>query len=313
MKNKIIYPIGLFLLVAAFNSCKQKDYSLGDLTAPKNLAITAEIVGTDGTHPNGDGSGDVKFTITADNALSYKIDYDANTPVDLVYLPAGTVTKKYTTLGTNTYRVTAVAYGKGGTSSTITKDIIVRSDFTPDPAIVTNLTGGASKTWGVNKDISGHFGVGPWDPACYTGCWWSAAINEKVACCNCFYTARFTFTKAAGNTYTLTVATPDGAFTKTGSLAGGLPGIPSGGGEGCYNYGGGTNNFSFGPATSGLITSPTQPSTRTSIYLAGVNTFIGYGSLLKEYEILSITPTELRLRAQGTETGNSWNLILKAY
>ncbi len=312
MKNNLVYVSALFMLLLSIGSCKQKDYSLGDLTAPTNLVITAAIVGQDATHPNGDGSGDVNFTLTANNALSYKIDYDANTPVDLVFLPAGTVTKKYVTLGVNTYRVTAVAYGKGGTSTTITKDIIVRSDFTPDPAIVANLTGGSSKTWGVNKDLAGHFGVGPWDPGCYTGCWWSASPNEKVACCNCFYTSRFTFTKT-GNNYSLTVATPDGAFTKTGALAGGLPGIPASGGEACYSYGGGTNSFAFGPATSGLVTSPSQPSTRTSIYLAGVNTFIGYGALLKEYEILSITASELRLRIQGTETGNSWNLILKSY
>jgi hypothetical protein len=313
MKNNLKYILGLLTLLLFINSCKQKDYSLGDLTAPSNILITTEVVGKDATHPDGDGSGDVKITVSADNALSYKVDYDANDPVSLVYLPTGTITKKYTNLGVNTYRITAIAYGKGGTSSSITKDVTVRSDFSPDPAIVANLTGGTSKTWGVNNAVAGHFGVGPWDPSCYTGCWWSANVNEKEVCCNCFYTARFTFTKVSTNTYSITVATPDGAFTKTGSLAGGLPGIPGSGGEGCYSYSGGTNSFSFGPATSGLITSPAQPSTGTSIYLAGVNTFIGYGSLLKEYEILSITATELKLRAQGTETGNSWNLILKAY
>lgn len=312
MTNNLKSLLGVFALLIIFSSCKKNTYNLGDLTAPSNLVITAVIVGQDATHPNGDGSGDVNFTLTATNALSYKIDYDANNAVDLVFLPKGTATKKYTTLGVNTYRVTAVAYGKGGTSTTVTKDIIVRSDFTPDPAIVANLTGGTSKTWGVNKDVAGHFGVGPWDPGCYTGCWWSASVNEKVACCNCFYTARFTFTKS-GNNYSLTVATPDGAFTKTGSLAGGLPGIPGSGGEGCYAYGGGTSSISFGPATSGLTSTPAQPTTKTSINLAGVNTFIGYGASLKEYEILSITATELRLRMQGTETGNSWNLIMKAY
>ena len=226
----------------------------------------------------------------------------------------GKASKKYTTLGTNTYRVTAVVFGKGGTSSTVTKDITVQSNFVPSAAIVTNLTNNASKTWGVNKDIGGHFGVGPWSPSCYTGCWWSAAINEKVACCNGFYTARFTFTKLAGpNSYSLTVATPDGAFTKTGALAGGLPGIPATGPEAVYPYAGGTSSFTFGPSTSGLVSTSTNPTTGTAINLAGVNTFIGYGSLLKEYEILSITATELRLRAQGTETGNSWNLVLKAY
>lgn len=299
--------IALLLLVA---SCKKKEYSLGDLTAPSDVVINTEIVGQDATHPNGDGSGDVKISITAKNALSYKVDYDANTPVDLVFLPNGSTTRKYTNLGTNTYRITAVAYGVGGTSSTITKDIIVRSDFTPDPAIVTNLTGGTSKTWIVEKEVAGHFGVGPWSTTSVTPEWYAAAPFEKAGCCNCFYTATFTFTKvAATGTYTLQVATPDGAFTKTGGLAGGLPGIPVSGAEGCYSYGGGTSDFTFVPSSSGIAA--TAPSTKTAMLLAGNNTFIAYGAQLKEYEILTISATKMYLRVQGTETGNAWYLKLR--
>jgi hypothetical protein len=188
---------------------------------------------------------------------------------------------------------------------------MVRSDFTPDPEIVTNLTGTGSKTWHVDKDIPAHFGVGPWSATSVTPEWWSAAPNEKVACCNCFYTASFTFTKDPGTgTFSLDVATPDGAFTKTGALAGGLPGIPSAGDEACYPYGGGSSAFSFVPSSSGIAAS--TPSTKTAIQLGGSNTFIGYGAVLKEYEILSITPTALYLRVQGTETGNAWYLKLKA-
>jgi hypothetical protein len=45
--------------------------------------------------------------------------------------------------------------------------------------------------------------------------------------------------------------------------------------------------------------------------LSGVDTFIGYGAVQKEYEILVITPTYLYVRVQGTETGNAWYLKLK--
>ena len=76
-----------------------------------------------------------------------------------------------------------------------------------------------------------------------------------------------------------------------------------------YNYSGGTSNFSFIPASTAV---PAANSTRTSILLAGTNTFIGYGSLQKEYEILSISATAMYLRVQGTETGNAWYLKLKA-
>lgn len=298
-----------FALMIIIGSCKKKEYTIGDLTAPSDVIINTTIVGVDATHPNGDGSGDVQISISGKNALSYKIDYDAADGIALEFLANGKVTKKYTKIGLNTYRITVVAYGAGGTATTTTKDIQVRSDFTPDATIITNLTGTGSKVWRVDKDVSGHFGVGPWSATSVTPEWWSAAINEKVGCCNCFYTASFTFTKTATG-YTLAVATPDGAFTKTGALAGGLPGIPSTGAEACYSYSGGTSSFSFVPSGSGIAAA--APSTKTAILLGGVNTFIGYGALSKEYEIMTITPTAMYLRAQGTETGNAWYLKLKA-
>lgn len=299
-----------FALLLLIGSCKKKEYSMGTLTTPTEVAITATIVGQDATHPNGDGSGDVKIALTGKNVLSYNVDYDASDGISWVFVPSGTATKKYTKVGVNTYRITVIAYGPGAASTTVTKDIQVRSDFTPDPAIVSNLTGTGSKSWSVDKSLSGHFGVGPWSATSVTPEWWSAAVNEKVGCCNCFYTATFTFTKVSASSFTITSATPDGAFTKTGSLAGGLPGIPSTGDEACYSYGGGTSSFSFVPSGSGI--SASTPSTKTAIALNGTNTFIGYGALLKEYEILSITPTTMYLRAQGTETGNAWYIKLKA-
>lgn len=307
MKNISKLFLSFLATAILLSACKEKEYVLGDLKAPTNLAITAVVKGVTTATPNGDGSGDVTFTVTADNALSYKIDYDATNALDLVYLPTGSITKKYTTLGTNTYKVTAVAYGRGGTSTTITKDVTVQSNFTPDATIVANLTGGSSKTWIVDKSVPGHFGVGPWSGSIVPE-WWSASVNEKVTAAPCFYTAGFKFTAVNAANYTLQVTTPDGAFTKTGGNAT-LAGIPGSGDEGCYAYAGGTSNFSFIPSSAAV---PAANSTRTSILLAGTNTFIGYGSLQKEYEILSISATAMYLRVQGTETGNAWYLKLKA-
>ncbi|PKB17270.1 hypothetical protein [Flavobacterium sp. 5] len=314
MKTNIKYILGLFIVIAlTLVSCSETEYSLGNLNAPSNIVINFEVVGVDADHPNGNGSGDVKFTVTADNALSYKMDYDNNNPLDLAYLENGKATKKFTKTGVNTYTVTAVVYGAGGASSTITQDVTVRSDFTLAPEIVTALTNDASKTWIVDKSVPGHLGVGPWDPTSTGPAWWSAGVDEKVSTANCLYTATFTFSVAAGN-YALKVTTVDGAFTKTGALTT-LPGIPGSGGEGCYDYPGGTSPFSFAPASSGAPAVPAapgnSPSTQTAIILSGVNTFIGYGATLKEYEILVIDPNYLYLRVQGTETGNAWYLKLK--
>ncbi|WP_336515052.1 hypothetical protein [Pollutibacter soli] len=310
MTRFIKYCSALLMIALVIFSCDKQDYKMGDLTAPSNVAINTTIVGQDATHPDGDGSGDVIIELTGSNVLSYKIDYNAADGIALEFLPTGKTTRKYTSIGVNTYRITVVAYGPGATPTTVTKDIQVRSDFTPDASVVDYLTGGSSKVWRVNKDIPAHFGVGPWSSTSVTPEWWSANPNEKVGCCNCFYTATFTFTKQANGTFSMESKTPDGAFTKTGSLAGGLPGIPASGDEACYAYSGGTSSFSFVPSGSGIAAS--TPSTKTAILLGGNTTFIGYGALLKEYEILSITEDELYLRAQGTETGNAWYLKLKA-
>jgi hypothetical protein len=298
------------ILLTALNSCKKDEYNMGILTAPTDIVINTTIVGQDATHPDGDGSGDVIISLSGKNVLSYKIDYNATDGIQMDFLSKPTVTKKYTSLGVNTYRITVVAYGAGASATTVTKDIKLRSDFTPDPEIVTDLTGTGSKSWSVNKDVPGHMGVGPWSTTSVTPEWWAAAVNEKVSCCNCFYSATFTFAKNSDGTYKLTVASPDGAFTKTGALAGGLPGIPASGDEGCYTYGGGTSSFSFVPSSSGIDAA--TPSTKTAIQLSGNNTYIGYGAVLKEYEILAISETSLYLRVQGTETGNAWYLKLKA-
>ena len=304
------YIFYTLLITGVISSCKKQEYQMGNLAAPTNVVINTTVIGQDGTHPDGDGSGDVDIQLTGEGVLGYYIDYNAADGISLNFLPSGKVTHKFTSVGVNTYRITVVAYGKGATATTVTKDVQVRSDFTPDPEIVDDLVGDGSKTWSVNKDVAGHFGVGPWSATSVTPEWWSAAVNEKVSCCNCFYTATFTFAKNSDGTFKLTVATPNGAFTKTGALAGGLPGIPASGDEKCYDYAGGTSSFSFVPSSSGIDAS--TPSTKTAILLGGNTTFIGYGALLKEYEILSITENSMYLRVQGTETGNAWYLILKA-
>ena len=195
------YFTAILAILLVMGGCKKTSYKMGDLAAPSDIVINTEIVGQDATNPNGDGSGDVNISLTGKNVLSWKIDYNDNDGITLEHLPTGRITRKYTTIGLNTYRITVVAYGPGATSTTLTKEILVKSTFIPSAEVVDNLVGSGSKTWKVNKDLPGHFGVGPWSPSSVTPVWWSAAPNEKVACCNCFYTSTFTFTKDAGGNY----------------------------------------------------------------------------------------------------------------
>lgn len=295
--NKIKILIVLLAVGIGYYSCQEEEYSLGDLTAPTNLVINTEIVGKDANNPYGDGSGNVIITPTADDVLAYRIDYGTAGTPSFSLMSGESVTKKYTATGVNTYTITVIAYGRGGTSTTMATDVTVRSDFSPEEYIVTDLTNNSSKTWIVDKSVPGHMGVGPWSSR--TSDWWNAAINEKVSCCNCFYTTTFTFSQS-GNNFTLQVQNPDGAFTKTGSLTN-LPGIPSSGDEGCYSYAGGTNSFSFAPTDS-----ENENTTNTLIKMGGNNIYIAYGACLDSYEILEITSTYMYLRVQGTETGNAW-------
>lgn len=307
MKTNIKYILGLFLVfVLTLSSCTQETYTLGDLESPANVVVTATIVGKDATHPNGDGSGNVTFKVTGDNALGYTINYDTVGGDNFVSIPnTGSVTYKYTNIGLHTYRVTVVAAGKGGSKSNQILDVAVNFVYDVDATIVTNLTNNTSKKWVVDGSVSGHFGLGPYSGS-VTPEWYSASPNSKDAC---FYSASFTFAKVATTgAFTLTVASPDGIFTKTGALAGGLPGIPATGDEGCYPYAGGTSSFSFLPASSGIAA--TVPSTQVAIQLAGVNTFIGYGATAKQYEILTISSTSMYLRVKGTETEFAWYLKL---
>ena len=308
MKN-IKFIIGLFLFATVIlNSCTEDTFVMGDLIAPSNIVINTNIVGQSDTTPDGDGSGEVIINVTANDAFVYHIGYNKlgdYGDVNFSILPGGAVNKKFTDPGTTTYRISVVAFGAGGASSNLTKDITVRSDFVPNAEIVTALTNDDSKTWVVDGSLPGHLGVAPWDPTVDSPIWWGAGPNEKADCCNCFYTATFTFSSNAGN-YSLVVDSPDGAFTKTGDLAGGLPGIPESGDEGCYDYAGGSSTFNFVHASSGVAT-----GTHTAIALAGSDTYIGYGAVQKEYEFLEITPSFIHLRVQGTETGNSWYIKLK--
>ena len=313
MKNILKFK-SLFIAILLISvGCSDPNYEMGDLTAPSNIVLDADIVGQDEEHPYGDGSGEVILTVTADNGISYKIDYGKTEDLNLVSFPSQQRVK-YTKTGVHTYTITIVAYGPGGTPTMVTRELTIESIFDPAPEIIKSLTGDGSeelpnsKTWVVDKSVPGHFGVGPWDDASTGPEWYSAGVNEKVGSADCFYSATFTFSQT-GDDYTLTVDAPDGAFTKTGALSNNLPGIPAEGAEGCYDgYTGGSSTFSFIPSSTGIPAS--TPSTKTSIELAGFDTYIGYGAVQKEYEILVITEDYLYLRVRGTETGNAWYLKL---
>src|SRR5210317_1930223 len=80
--------------------------------APKNLQVTTEIKGVDGQNPSGDGSGEVTFQATAENAVRYTIRYDGNESV----MTSGSYTMVFDDPGTNTYDVEVKAFNSANAS-----------------------------------------------------------------------------------------------------------------------------------------------------------------------------------------------------
>lgn len=73
---------------------------------PSNLVVNTVVVGTTSSLPNGDGSGLVNFTVSADNATSYKILIGT----DVINTTTGVFNYTFTQSGTNNYTVYVSAY-----------------------------------------------------------------------------------------------------------------------------------------------------------------------------------------------------------
>ncbi len=205
MKNNK-YILSLFLSVALlFIGCQDEDKSFGNIIEPNNIQITAQIVGADATNPNGDGSGAVNFTVTAKNATSFKFVINGNEFVR----PSGRFSFNFSTLGLNTYTVTAVASGIAGTTSSASIQIDVLSTYSPPAALLQKLHGGTSKTWRIKAEKSKHFGLGPVGGTTPAE-WYGAAANEKAGVG--MYDDRYIFN--ANGTFThITNSTNDAAGT----------------------------------------------------------------------------------------------------
>jgi len=189
MKTNKLF-IAIFSILVLLYGCQENNYSFGEIITPSNIQITAEIVGSDAANPNGDGSGEVKFSVTADNALSYKFVHE-----DTEYLTlTGEQDIIFSTIGLNTYTVSVIASGAAGVSSskTIQVDVLATYEapaelktklFGFDPADANRLT---SQTWRIKSEGSSHFGLGPppsnpdfANNGANFGFWFSAGSNEK--------------------------------------------------------------------------------------------------------------------------------------
>lgn len=154
-KNTIL----LCLLSIVLLSCSKGNSGNGNGTtqvAPANLVVTAT--------PSVDGSGNVAFTATATNAVTYIYEF-GNGVIETV--PSGLITYRYTTVGNITYTVIVTAKSSAGL--TISKSIQVtvntvgggaptlvfsdefNSNGAPDPSKWGYDIGTGSGGWGNNE------------------------------------------------------------------------------------------------------------------------------------------------------------------
>ena len=121
------------MLTLLISSCQDDEFSVGDIIAPTNIEITVSYLdnGTESPAP-GLGSGFVQFSATADNATAYHFVIQEQKKLQ----QSGSVNHTFTTLGSNTYSVTVIAYGTGGNSSSKTIEVDVLALYEPPADLI---------------------------------------------------------------------------------------------------------------------------------------------------------------------------------
>ena len=89
---------------------------------PTNLVLTVDIVGSDASNPNGDGTGVIQCQASATNAVKYGFKFGNEPEQESIN---GTISHTFTTPGTNNYVVSVFAYSSTGHSISSFKNITV--------------------------------------------------------------------------------------------------------------------------------------------------------------------------------------------
>ncbi|MCX8210815.1 MAG: glycoside hydrolase family 16 protein [Lewinella sp.] len=293
-------------------TCEQEEYAFGDIAAPQNLVLEVAVTGQTGDAPFGDGSGEVVFTTTADNAITYRYVFsDGSEEI----APSGQLTKRFNQVGVNTYGVTVVASGTAGVSTTTTTEVTVESTFS-DPEVLGFLTGNGSKTWYWAADEPGHLGVGQNDDDAelnFYANYYQAAPFEKDAADEslCLYQDELVFSREGdalfyqlnnfGQTYF------NGSYE---SVGGGSAGF-----DFCYDFtpANAPQRVQLSSAESFVVDNGVPGQTRGTNLIFSDEGFMGYYIGATTYELMSVTENRMVVRAvQGNNLGLAWYHIFSS-
>ena len=312
----------LFLTVFTFLGCQEENKEFGDLITPTNITLNFEIIGQDDNNPNGDGSGIVNFSATADNAITYIYSFGDNT--DNTSAPSGNSSHRFTRTGLSSYNVTVTASGLGGVTSSKSINVEVFSAFDDieaksflsgapisqdiDGVDIIEISSPATKIWYLDDSKTGHLGVGPsleFDIEIYG--------SPREYYYPSFYAAPpGTFCGGAGeclcNDELIFTLNPDGSMNYLldnkgttffnenpvhQAVAGGV-----GGDDACLDFDTSTvSNVSFAPGSEdwSLVADPSFESRGTQMNFSDSG-FMGYYVGSSSYEIIQISETDLYVR-----------------
>lgn len=142
---------GILVSVSVF-ACQEEEPTLDTILVPTNLVVSAIV--------EGDQSGNISVTPSADNALNFHVIFTPG--ADPVVINAGqTASFRFTRSGQYSAPITVVAFGKGGVSSSVTEIIDLDVRLFLDDATKQLIAGDGTKRWVWDSTTSGHFGVGP--------------------------------------------------------------------------------------------------------------------------------------------------------
>lgn len=294
--------LGLILLLG----CEEETYEFGDIVAPDNLTVDVTVVGADDQNPAGDGSGVVRFAAEANNAITYQYIFSDGTEQ---VVPTGSIDKRFTQVGENTYTVTVVASGRAGVSTSTTLEVTVRSDFSDEEAIQL-LTGGGTKTWYWAADEPGHLGVGQNDGNSdnnFFPNFYQAVPFEKDGSAEslCLYEDELVFS-LNGDQLLYQLNNMGQTYFNVGyeSVVGGSNGF-----DFCYDFSVAQEPqvVALSPSESVVAANGVPGQTRGTVLNFTDGGFMSYYIGATSYEILSITENRLVVRAvQGNDDFLAW-------
>ena len=184
---KLFFILNIFISCSSSGSDDDKGSDPVDSQEiiPSNLSLSFDIVGSDSNNPNGDGSGTVKFTALATNAVSYSFRFGTGSSKT----STGSAEYTYKEIGTKTYNIKVLAYSSTNNYVSIDKTITVYVKPESEQTLLELLAGSSSKTWKINSAQDAHFSNGTQDKRYST--YWEAYAFSKLN--KGFYDDEYTF------------------------------------------------------------------------------------------------------------------------